>query len=96
MRRFKENFQSLTIDFKSVTVIVLDGDRAMSLRVDNSEWSFPFAMQLTFTEEFDSGVEQQDLVSLLKFFLLDSAVVPSLGPFFVKSGTVVSFLTLFF
>ena len=57
MRRFEEIFQSLTINFKSVTVIVLDGDRAMSLRVDNSEWSFPFAMQLTFTEELDLGVE---------------------------------------
>jgi len=33
----------MTINFKNVTVIVLDGDRTMWRCVDDGVWSFPFA-----------------------------------------------------
>ena len=48
----------LIVDFKYVTVIVLDGDRAMWRCVDDGVRSLPFASEFSFTEEFDSEVEQ--------------------------------------
>ena len=47
----------LIVDFKYVTVIVLDGDRAMWRCVDDGVRSFPLATQFFFTKELDSGVE---------------------------------------
>jgi hypothetical protein len=50
MRRLKENFETLTIDFKYVTVIILDGDCAMWRSVDDVVQSLPFTSQFSFTE----------------------------------------------
>jgi hypothetical protein len=50
VRRLKEKFETLTIDFVDITIIILNRDRGMWCRVDDRVWSFPFAAQLSFTE----------------------------------------------
>jgi hypothetical protein len=50
VRRLKERFETLTIKFEDITIIILNYDCAMWRRIDDGVWSFPFAAQLSFTE----------------------------------------------
>jgi hypothetical protein len=68
VRRLKERFETLTVNFEDITVIILNCDRAMWQRVDDGVRSIPFVVQLSCTKKLDLRVEKQDLITLLELF----------------------------
>jgi hypothetical protein len=47
-------------------------------------------------QEFDSGVEKKNFISILELLVLDSVIVPSLCSFLVELGIVIHLLSPFF
>ena len=47
------------------------------------------------TKQFDPGIKKQYLVSWVEDLGLQPLIMPSLGPFFVDRGTMISFVSPF-
>ena len=66
---FEKYLETLAIYLMDVATVVLYCDSSVRRHLDHCVRSVPFAPELSFPEQFDSRVEEQDFVADLEFFM---------------------------
>ena len=66
---FEKYLETLDIYLMDVATVVIYCDSSVWCHLDHCVRSVPFAFELSFPEQFDSRVEEQDFVADLEVFM---------------------------